>query len=75
MARHKSIERTPNGINIRIQFDGKEYDGAYTVDGPMVTVQSPTLGIRRAPVGDGRPEAVAKLVLAELAHESTTRRR
>ena len=59
MARHKSIERPPVGKRIDIEFDGERHEGTYTLDGPMVTVQSLLLGTRRAQVGDGSPEAHA----------------
>ena len=73
MTRHKSIERPPAGKRIDIEFDGERHEGTYTVDGPMVTVQSLLLGTRRAQLGDGSPEAVARLLLAELAHANRTR--
>ena len=68
MARHKSIERPPAGKRIDIEFEGERHEATDTLDGPMVTVQSLLLGIRRAQVGDGSPDAVARLLLAELAH-------
>ena len=73
MARHKSIERPPAGKRIDLEFDGERNEGTYTLDGPMVTVQSLLLGTRRAQVGDGSPEAVARLLLAELAHANRKR--
>ena len=73
MARHKSIESPPAGKRIDIEFDGQRHEGTYTVDGPMVTVQSLLLGTRRAQGGDGSPEAVARLLLAELAHANRSR--
>jgi hypothetical protein len=75
MARHKSIERPPAGKRIEIEFDGERHEGTYTLDGPMVTVQSLLLGTRRAPLGDGSPEAIARLLLAELAHAARPRPR
>jgi hypothetical protein len=39
----------------------------------MVTVESLALGIKRAPLGDGAPMAIARLLLAELAHAARTR--
>ena len=73
MSRHKTIERPPVGRSIRIEFDGQHYEGTYTVDGPVITVETLTLGSRRARLGDAVPEALAKLLLAELVHESTRR--
>ena len=73
MARHKSIERPPAGRRIEIEFDGERHEGTYTVDGPMVMVHSLLLGTRRAQVGDGSPETVARLLLAELAHANRKR--
>lgn len=75
MARHKSIERPPAGKRIEIEFDGERHEATYTLDGPMVTVQSLLLGTRRAPLGDGSPEAIARLLLAELAHAARLRSR
>ena len=74
MARHKSIERPPVGTPIEIDFSGQRYEGSYTVDGPMVTVQSLALGVRRGHIGDSVPAVVARLLLAELAHAATRRR-
>ena len=71
MARHKSIERPPAGTPVVIEFGGERHEGSYTLDGPMLTVNSVTLGVKRAPVGDGAPAAIARLLLAELAHERT----
>jgi len=73
MARHKSIERPPEGTPIEIDFDGRHYEGSYTVDGPMVTVQSLVLGVKRAHIGDGVAAVVARLLLAELAHAARSR--
>ena len=73
MTRHKSIERPPVGTSIEIDFNGQHFEGSYTVDGPMVTVESPALGTKRAPLGDGAPLAIARLLLAELAHAARTR--
>ena len=73
MTRHKSIERPPVGTPIEIDFNGQHFEGSYTVDGPMVTVESLALGIKRAPLGDGAPMAIARLLLAELAHAARTR--
>jgi hypothetical protein len=73
MTRHKSIERPPVGTPIEIEFDGQHYEGTYTLDGPMVTVESLTLGVKRGHRGDGVPVVVARLLLAELAHARRTR--
>jgi len=73
MPRHKSIERPPVGTPIEIHFGGQHFEGSYTVDGAMVTVESLALGTKRAPLGDGAPMAVARLLLAELAHATRTR--
>lgn len=73
MTRHKSIERPPVGTPIEIDFDGRHYEGTYTVDGPMVTVQSLALGVKRGHLGDGVPVVLARLLLAELAHATRPR--
>ena len=70
MTRHKSIECPIAGRGIRIEFDGQHYEGTYTVDGPVITVESLLFGSKRAQLGDASPEALAKLLLAELVHES-----
>jgi hypothetical protein len=74
MTRHKSIERPPVGTPIEIDFDGQHYEGTYTLDGPMVTVESLALGVKRAHLGDGVPAVVARLLLAELVHAASRRR-
>jgi len=73
MTRHKSIERPPVGTPIEIDFDGQHFEGSYTVDGPMITVESLALGTKRTPLGDSAPIAIARLLLAELAHASRMR--
>ena len=75
MPRHKSLERPPAGRNIRIELDGVSYDGTYRVDGSMVTTESLTLGVKCAPLRDGSAEALAKLLLAELADAHERRNR
>jgi hypothetical protein len=45
------------------------------VDGPMITVETLMLGIKRAPLGDASPEALARLLLAELVHDNARRAR
>jgi len=67
MARHKSLERPPTGRSIRIDLHGETHDATYTVDGSMVTVESVTLGVKCARLSDNSPEALARLLLAELA--------
>jgi len=69
MARHKSIERPPQGRGVRIILAGESHEGTYTVNGPMITVDSVLLGSKRAPLGDATPEMLAKLLLAELVYE------
>lgn len=75
MTRHKSVECPIVGRGIRIEFDGQHYEGTYTVDGPVITVESLRFGSKRARRGDALPEALAKLLLAELIHESARRMR
>jgi hypothetical protein len=75
MTRHKSIERPPAGRSVHIEFDGQHYEATYTVDGPMITVETLMLGIKRAPLGDASPEALARLLLAELVHDNARRAR
>jgi len=75
MTRHKSVECPIAGRGVRIEFDGRHYEGTYTVDGPVITVESLLFGSKRARLGDASPEALAKLLLAELVHESARRMR
>jgi hypothetical protein len=75
MPRHKSLERPPAGRSIRIDLQGEAYDGTYTVDGSMVTVESLTLGVRCARLSDASAEAVARLLLAEMVDEHERRKR
>lgn len=72
MTRHKSSERPPEGRQFRIILDGREFEGTYTVNGPMIAMESLLLGVKRRQLGDGHPEALAKLLLAELVYEHET---
>lgn len=69
MARHKSIERAPEGRDVRIVLNGESHEGTFTVNGPIITVDSVLLGTKRAPLGDATPEMLAKLLLAELVYD------
>jgi hypothetical protein len=75
MARHKSCERPPEGRHFRITLDGREFEGTYTVNGPMLAVESVLMGIKRRQLGDTHPDVLAKLLLAELVYEHETPRR
>ena len=70
MSRQKSVEQAPSGRNLSIVLRGKDYEGTYTVDGPMVIVETLMLGTKRILLaGDATPVALARLLLAELADE------
>jgi hypothetical protein len=58
---------------VSIQIDGETYNGTYTVDGPMVALETLTLGVKRAQLGDSAPEVLARLLLAELVYEADSR--
>jgi len=73
MTRFKSVERPPAGRPVCIELHGKRHEGTYTVDGPMVTVQTLTLGDKTAPLGDSPPIALARLLLAELVYDDERR--
>jgi hypothetical protein len=73
MPRYKSSERAPSGQVVQLEFDGRHYAGTYTVDGPMVTVDTLLLGSRRAPFGDQPPEIAARVLLLELVYASFKR--
>lgn len=66
MARYRSIERPPVGRTVQIEVSGVRYEATYTVDGPIVTVDSLLLGHRCGTVGDRPAEVVAKVLLLEL---------
>jgi hypothetical protein len=74
MPRHRSIERPPSGQHVRIERDGKVHEASYTVDGPIVTVDSLLLGIRSARLNDGTAEGVARIILTELLELAERRR-
>lgn len=73
MGRYKSIERPPAGKTIQIEVDGQRYEGTYTVDGSIVSVDTLLLGSRRGTFTDGSPETVARVLLLELVHLSGRR--
>ena len=68
MGRYKSVERPPAGRNVQIEVDGMRYEGTYTVDGSIVSVDTLLLGSRRGTVTDDSPEVVARVLLLELVH-------
>ena len=73
MPRYKSTERAPSGQVVQLELDGRLYAGTYTVDGPMITVDTLLLGSRRAPLGDQPPAIAARLLLLELVYASFKR--
>jgi len=75
MTRHKSSERSPEGRHFRITLDGREFEGTYTVTGPILAVESLLMGMTRRQLGDAHPEALARLLLAELVYEHEGPRR
>ena len=68
MGRYKSIERPPVGRTVQIEIDGEHYEGTYTVDGSVVSVETLLLGSRRGTVTEGSPATVARVLLLELVH-------
>ena len=68
MARHKSIERPPAGRSVQIEVDGMRYEGTFSVNGPIITVDTLLLGSRHATLVSDAPEIVAKQLLLELVH-------
>ena len=52
--------------SVSITIDGVTHEGAYFLRDSMVHVQSP-LGTKSAQVGGSPPNAIAKLLLSELA--------
>jgi hypothetical protein len=73
MPRHKSTERGPIPQVVQLELDGRHYAGTYTVDGPMITVDTLLLGSRRVPLGDQPPEIAARVLLLELVYASIRR--
>jgi hypothetical protein len=73
MPRYKSTERGPVSQVVQLEFDGRHYAGTYTVDGPMITVETLLLGSRRAPLADQPPEIAARVLLLELVYASIRR--
>jgi hypothetical protein len=53
---------------VTVTTDGVTHEGAYYVSGSVLHVRSP-LGAKAIEVGGSPPEAVAKLLLAELVRE------
>jgi hypothetical protein len=70
MGRFKSVERAPAGRVVQINLRGKAYEATYRIDGPMITVDTLLFGTKRQLVGDNAPDALAKLLLAELIDEA-----
>jgi hypothetical protein len=58
---------------VQLEFDGRRYAGTYTVDGPMINVETLLLGSRRAPLADQPPEIAARVLLLELVYASIRR--
>ena len=53
---------------VTVTTDGVTHEGAFHVNGSVLFVRSP-LGAKAIQVGGSPPEAVAKLLLAELVRE------
>ena len=70
MPRYKSTERAPVAQVVQLELDGRHYAGTYTVDGPMVTVDTLLLGFRSGLLGDRAPEVAARVLLLELVYAS-----
>jgi hypothetical protein len=68
MARHKSIERPPAGRSVHIEVNGVHYGATYTVDGPVITVDTLLLGSRSRRLDGAAPEVAAKVLLLELVY-------
>ena len=68
MGRYKSIERPPVGRTVQIEVNGERYEGTYTVDGSVVSVDTLLLGSRRGTVTNGSPATTARVLLLELVH-------
>jgi hypothetical protein len=76
MPRNKSVEQPPRERSVSVELYGTIYEGTYTVNGDIVAVQSPALGVKWAQQrGGGPPDALAKILLTELAYEEAERGR
>ena len=73
MPRHKSAERPLAEHSVRIHFEGKTYEAAYTVDGPIVAINSTKLGSKSALRGGIPPDALATIMLTELVYQDQER--
>ena len=73
MPRYKSSERPPVGRRVQIEVDGQRYEGTYTIDGPLVTIDTLLLGSRRAAIGDRTPEIAARVALLDLVQARVLR--
>jgi len=71
----QNSERPPEGHRFRITLDGREFEGTYTVNGPILAVESLLMGMKRRQLGGAHPEALARLLLAELVYEHEAARR
>jgi hypothetical protein len=60
--------------SVTVTIDGVTYQGTYYVQGSVVYVRS-ALGAKATQVGESSPEALAKLLLSQLARDSQTVRR
>jgi hypothetical protein len=67
-------EHPPAGRRVCVELNGQVYEGTFTVDGPMLTLAAPTLGVKRVPLMDNKPHALAKLLLTELVYEMEWKR-
>jgi hypothetical protein len=75
MGPHKITARLPLGGRVRIVCNGEGYVGTFTVDGPLVSVETLLLGSRRAQLKGCAPEVVATRLLFELVYEGQKRKR
>ena len=58
MTRFRSIEQPPTGRSVSIELNGHAYEGTYTVNGPMLSLDTLTLGVRRGRWDDYAPEVL-----------------
>ncbi len=57
-------------LAFEFDFDGETYQGTYTVEHDVLTVDTP-FGPRSTSVGDTPPETLARIVAGEIASEAS----
>ena len=67
-------ERPPIIRDVQLERDGQVHIAKYTINGPLLTVSSVTLGAKSARIGATAPDVLAKMLLRELVDAEFRRR-